>query len=74
MNRKDDLIAAAKTILENAESMVGNERFQGDMTVTIYLNRDEIPRINIDRYIYPDVIMSEQQGVPKSIIAPCADE
>lgn len=60
MNRKDELIAAAQTIIQNADSILGNEEYQGDATITIYLNVGEHVIINVDRYIHPTVRISTQ--------------
>ena len=48
----DDLKRAANTIYDNAESIVGNVNGTGGLTVTIYLEPHEVPRINVDKDIY----------------------
>lgn len=48
----DELKKAANTIYENAESIVGNVNGTGSLTVRIYLNPNEVPRVNVDYDIY----------------------
>lgn len=48
----DELKKAANTIYENAESIVGNVNGTGSLTVSIYLNPNEVPRVNVDYDIY----------------------
>lgn len=56
--RREDLIdqikACGESIITNAESIVGTERFVTSLTVTIFVERDEIPRINVDRDFLPE--------------------
>lgn len=52
----EQLKACAETIIKNAESIVGDEQYQGSISVLITLDPTERPRINIDRDIYPDKI------------------
>ena len=42
------------SIVENAESIIGTEKMLTDVTVSIYIDRDEIPHINVDRNFYPE--------------------
>ena len=42
------------SIVENAESIIGTEKGLTDVTVSIYINRDEIPHINVDRNFCPE--------------------
>ena len=46
--RIDNLKKAAQRILDNAESIVGNTIGTGDLTVSIYLNSHEVPRVTVD--------------------------
>lgn len=48
----DELIRAAETIKNDAESIVGTENRLGGLTVTIYLDSREVPRINVDKDLY----------------------
>ena len=50
----DELKRAAETIIKNAESMIGTEKSLGDVQVTIYLRPHEVPRINVDKDVYPE--------------------
>lgn len=58
LNKKEDLVdqvvACAESIAANAESIVGTEQFMTDLTITIYINRGEIPRVNVDRNFLPE--------------------
>ncbi len=56
-DKKEWLIAAAQTIVMNADSIIGNEKYQGNITVRITLYNSEIPTINVDRDIYPEKII-----------------
>ena len=38
----------------NAESIIGTEKVLTDVTVSIYIDRDEIPHINVDRNFCPE--------------------
>lgn len=49
----EQLKACAETIITNAESIVGDELYQGRITVSITLDSEERPYIRIDRDIYP---------------------
>lgn len=53
----NDLIECAKSIIQNAESMVGTETYLTDVTVSIYLEAGSTPRINVDRNSVPDRIV-----------------
>lgn len=57
--RVDHLKACAESIIKNARSIVGEEKFQQDLTVTIKLRHGEPPSINIDRDILPERFMEE---------------
>lgn len=46
--RIDELVEAAKVIMQNAESIIGTEKYCTDITVTIYIRPDETT-INIDK-------------------------
>lgn len=45
---------SADSIKDNAESIVGSEKYLKDMTVSIRLYPDELPEINIDRNFHPE--------------------
>lgn len=51
----EEIKLCGKSIIENAESIVGNEAYLGSLQVTIYVNPAEPIRINIDRDYYPHV-------------------
>lgn len=57
--RVDHLKACAESIIKNARSIVGDEEFQQDLTVTIRLKHGEVPSVNIDRDILPERFMKE---------------
>lgn len=50
----DQVKACAESIITNAESIVGTEQFMTDLTITIYINRGELPRVNVDRNFLPE--------------------
>lgn len=50
----EELKACAETIIKNAESIVGDEQYQGRISVSITLDPTERPNIRIDRDIFPD--------------------
>ena len=50
----DELKKAAETIIKNAESMIGTEKRLGDVMITIHLKQHEVPRINVDKDVYPE--------------------
>ena len=50
----EQLKTCAETIIKNAESIVGDEQYQGRISVSIMLDPTERPNIRIDRDIYPD--------------------
>lgn len=50
----EQLKVCAETIINNAESIIGDELYQGHITVSIILDPKERPNIRIDRDIYPD--------------------
>lgn len=52
--RVEQLKTCAETIIKNAESIIGDEHYAGDMSVSIILKANEIPRIKVDKDIYPD--------------------
>ena len=45
---------SADSIKDNAESIVGSEKYLKDMTVSIRLYPDELPEINVDRNFHPE--------------------
>ncbi len=49
-----DLKSCAECIINNAESIVGSERFQRGIRVTITLDNGEAPNINVDKDIMPE--------------------
>ena len=51
------LIECAKSIIQNAESMVGTETYLTDVSVTISLEAGSEPRINVYRNSVPDRIV-----------------
>lgn len=57
-NTREELVEKIKqcgeSIIKNAESIVGNEKFLTNLQVTIYVNSDEPIRINVDRDFYPE--------------------
>ncbi len=55
----DDLKTCAACIIENAESIVGSERFQRGLRVTITLDNEEIPNINVDKDIFPEILVNQ---------------
>ena len=55
----EQLKACAETIIKNARSIVGDEEFQQDLTVTISLIHGEVPSININRDILPERFIKE---------------
>lgn len=54
----DDLKICAACIIENAESIVGSEKLQRGLRVTITCNYNEAPNINIDKDIFPEILAS----------------
>lgn len=63
----EQLKACAETIIKNAESIVGDEQYQGRISVSITLDPTERPNIKIDRDIYPDPDKIEDLYKIKSI-------
>lgn len=55
----DDLKICAACIIENAESIVGFEKLQRGLRVTITCNYNEVPNINIDKDIFPEILVSQ---------------
>ena len=43
-----------QSIIDNAESIVGTEKYLSGLTIRININHSEIPTINIDRDFYPE--------------------
>lgn len=63
------LKSCAETIIKNARSIVGDEEFQRELTVTIYLRPGDVPTINIDRDVLPERYIKElraKNDKPKS--------
>lgn len=56
----NDLIECAKSIIQNAESMVGTETYLTDVSVTISLEAGSEPRINVYRNSVPDRIVESR--------------
>lgn len=52
--RIKNLKACAETIIKNAESIIGDEQYSGDIMISINLQADSVPSIKVDKYIYPD--------------------
>ena len=50
----EDLKAAGQSIVDNAESIIGTERYLHQVRVTITLNPSEATMINVDRDFYPE--------------------
>ena len=44
----------AETIIKNADSIIGKEKFVGGIKVSINLLPGEVPYVNIDKDIYPE--------------------
>lgn len=51
------LKAAAKTIYDNADKMIGGYSQQtGDLDITITINEQEVPQIIVRQELYPDCV------------------
>lgn len=48
------LIAVGETLIKNAESIAGTEKYVHGINVSIFLSPDEIPNINISKDILPE--------------------
>lgn len=44
----------AETIIKNADSIIGKEKFVGGIKVSINLLPGEVPYVNVDKDIYPE--------------------
>lgn len=44
----------AETIIKNADSIIGKEKFVGGIIVSINLLPGEVPYVNVDKDIYPE--------------------
>lgn len=53
----EDLKAAGQSIVDNAESIIGSERWLHQVRVMITLNPSEATMVNIDRDFYPEGII-----------------
>lgn len=45
----------AETIIKNADSIIGKEKFVGGIKVSINLIPGEVPYVNVDKDIYPEI-------------------
>ena len=59
----EQLKVCAETIIKNAESIVGDERYQGCITVSIMLDPEERPYIRIYKDIYPDETVKANSSI-----------
>lgn len=53
----NDLKAAGQSIIDNAESIIGSEKWLHQVLVMITLNSSEATMINVDRDFYPEGII-----------------
>ena len=53
----EDLKAAGQSIIDNAESIIGSEKWLHQVRVMITLNPSEATMINVDRDFYPEGII-----------------
>lgn len=53
----EDLKAAGVFISENAESLIGNDSYLTDVTVSITLSPGEVTHVNVDRNYIPKQIV-----------------
>ena len=51
------LVACGESIIENAASIIGDEKYVSEITVTIRLRPDEAPSVNIYKDIVPEGII-----------------
>ena len=58
----EEIKACGESIINNAESIVGGEQYLTDLTVTIYINFNEVTRINIDRNFAPEGVIYANQN------------
>ena len=55
----NELIHCANSIILNADSIVGKERYLTNLTVSIYFDPGELPRINVDRDFVAERFLSD---------------
>lgn len=57
----DEVRACGQSIIDNAESIVGNYRYQTDIDITAYIHMEESPTINVGTNFIPEGVVK----VPK---------
>ena len=57
----EDLKDAGKSIIDNAESVIGSEKWLHQVRVMITLNPSEATMINVDRDFYPEGMIDRRQ-------------
>ena len=58
----NDIKVCAESIITNAESIVGTEKYMTDLTVTIYITAGEPPRVNVDRNFMPEGVIDANRN------------
>lgn len=64
MNREtiiNNIKAVGQSIIDNAESIVGNEKYMSDIYITISHDWNEVPDINISRTFTPEQIVERKE-------------
>ena len=56
----EDLKAAGQSIIDNAESIIGSEKWLHQVQVMITLNPSEVTMINVDRDFYPEGVINSK--------------
>ena len=60
-----DVKAVGQSIIDNAESIVGNEKYMSDIYITISYDLNKIPDINISRTFTPEQIRERENKICK---------
>lgn len=65
LSKREELVQNVKdcgqALIDNAESIVGNEEFMTSLSVWCDINSGDFPEINVDRHFIPDGFINRKR-------------
>ena len=60
MERLEQIRAAGQHLIDNAETILGDEKYRIDLTIEVAITCHEPPIITVHRSVYPDEFIEKQ--------------
>lgn len=61
--RLEQIRAAGQHIIDNAETIMGEEKYRTDLVITVDIPCKEFPTITVTRSCYPDALIERLGGL-----------